>query len=75
MTFKHNSDGIVKMMLLANQFKRQRTMLQVALLFGIGKHASWVTVKLNVVTIRIRGDTQVIATKLLTCIGLYISHY
>ena len=62
--FKHNRDRVVNIML--NQLTRHNAMLQVALL--VGKHASGLAAKLNIPARQIRGGTQVIAIKLLTCI-------
>ena len=62
--FKHNRDRVVNIML--NQLTSHNAMLQVALL--VGKHASRLAAKLNIPTRQIRGGTQVIAIKLLTCI-------
>ena len=62
--FQHNTDRVVNMML--NQLTSHNAILQVALL--VGKHASRLAAKLNIPTRQIRGGTQVIAIKLLTCI-------
>ena len=62
--FKHNRDRLVNIML--NQLTSHNAMLQVAPL--VGKHASELAAKLHIPTRQIRGSTQVIAIKLLTCI-------
>ena len=61
--FKHNTDRVVNIML--NQLTSHNAMLQVALL--VGKHARGLAAKLNIPR-QMRGGTQVIAMKLLTCI-------